>query len=135
LRTVKAVRFVLDQLVRHAIDMNIVKENPVAKTKLMKAERKIGGDADKAIAPENRRLILGKAAEDGPLQKTVITIMMFAGLRSGDEYCKHKLKNICEFFMNKKSAAPIVTDGRCFYFGIFNFAFSMYRLSFAHLPA
>jgi len=84
LRTVKAVRFVLDQLMRHAIDMNIVKDNPVSKTMLMKSDRKISDDNDKALAPEHRRLVLAKADEDGLLQKTVIIIMMFAGLRSGE---------------------------------------------------
>lgn len=90
--TVKSAQFVARQLFAHAVEMNLISENPAAKTKIQRHDRKAREDEMKAIPIEYRSRIL-EAAETQSNIKPIITTLMFSGLRSG-EMIALKWKNI-----------------------------------------
>ena len=112
--TVKSAQFVARQLFGHAVELKLISENPATKTKIQRYERKSREDKMKAIPIEYRSKIL-EAANLQENIKPIITTLMFSGLRSGDEYVKHKQKNICKHFMNEKSGThPCLTESTRF---------------------
>ena len=83
LRTVKAVRNIINQAIKHACEMKILAVNPVLGTKLPKYERVVKEDKVKAIPVELRKQILN-AAQNDAIMKPIIFTLMFTGIRIGE---------------------------------------------------
>ena len=83
LRTVKAIRNIINQAMNHACEMKLLAINPVMGTKLPKHERTVNDEKIKAIPVELRKQILN-AAQNNPTMKPVIFTLMFTGIRIGE---------------------------------------------------
>jgi len=85
LRSVKAVRDILNQAFTHAVELKITTTNPVLGTKTPKASReKPAKDENaKVISKDDRAQIL-QAAENDLRMKTALTVLMFTGMRVGE---------------------------------------------------
>jgi hypothetical protein len=77
------------------------------KVKRPKEERYFGKFLKQAEAIDLFEAVKGHKLELG------VILGAFYGLRRGDEYGKHKLKNICKQTVNETSAVLIVDDGYC----------------------
>ncbi len=85
LSTVKKIKFLLGQFYEFAIDNNYVTTNPVMKTKVRSAERKIydGENRYKALPPAIRQKFI-ESLNHHDFFKPFCMCMMFAGLRIGE---------------------------------------------------
>jgi len=86
-RTVRGVRGCLMQAYDLAIQMGIVETNPATSVKLPRqraAKRKKDGRNEAISATLRTKLLKAAEAEAEPLMKTVVTLLMFTGLRIGE---------------------------------------------------
>lgn len=81
--SVKAARDVLNQAMKHAIEMQLIVTNPVQGAKLPKHDRKIQTEKQKAIPVEVRKRLL-EAAAQSKVMKPIIFTILFVGLRIGE---------------------------------------------------
>jgi integrase len=83
-KTIKDVRLTLNQIMKHAIDMKVITENPVLKTKIIKPMRHVADEAHcKAVSKSIRPKLMAAAAKNAVMHP-IIMVLMFAGLRSGE---------------------------------------------------
>lgn len=84
LASVKKINFLLGQFFEYCVEIDFLKTNPVAKTKLSSRERKVQTTEEyKAIPPDLRKDFL-KALEKSPILKPICYTSLFAGLRIGE---------------------------------------------------
>jgi len=84
-RTLKGVRDTLNQAYTHAVKMKFIAENPVLDTKIPKPPRIMDEEENgKRIIPIHMRTTILEAAETNLPMKTVITVLMFTGMRIGE---------------------------------------------------
>ena len=85
LRTVKAVRDLLNQAFNHAVELKMLLSNPVSSTKLPKASRvKSEQEDNEKVIPRDDRIRILNAAESDVRMKTAITVLLFTGMRIGE---------------------------------------------------
>lgn len=83
LRTIEAVRNLLNQTMQYACQIKMLKENPVRYTRLPKSDRRVGSEEKEALSPDLRKRILEAAAGDEVMRPILITLM-FTGMRTGE---------------------------------------------------
>ena len=83
LRTVKAVRDLLNQALEYACQTKLLRENPVRYARLPKSDRSVGGEEKEALSPKQRKRVL-EAAQDDDVMHPILVTLMFSGLRAGE---------------------------------------------------
>lgn len=83
LRTVKAVRDLLNQALEYACQTKLLNENPVRYARLPKFDRSVSGDEKEALSPELRKRVLDAAKSDEVMYPILLTLM-FTGMRAGE---------------------------------------------------
>lgn len=82
-RSISQIRGTLIQMYDHAIDMQLVENNPARNAKLPKQPRKAGDEDEKVISIVQRVALL-KAAADDPIMGPPVTMLMLTGMRVGE---------------------------------------------------
>lgn len=82
-RTIFLVCGTLIQMYDHAIDMQLVENNPARNSKLLKQRRTVGDEDKKVISIAQREALL-KAAADDPIIGPPVTMLMLTRMRVGE---------------------------------------------------
>ena len=82
-RTVSLIRGALIQMYDHAIDMQLVENNPARNAKLPKQPRMVRDEKEKVISIAQREALL-KAAANDPIMGPPVTMLMLTGMRVGE---------------------------------------------------
>ena len=82
-RTLSAVKITIGQCLKHACEMNLISINPSISAKIPKSERMITEESSKVIEPKQRKILL-EVLENDITMKTMITVLMFTGMRVGE---------------------------------------------------
>ena len=83
LRTVKAVRDILNQALKYAVETRLLTENPIAYSRIPKSDRRVGADEKEPLSPELRKKVL-EAAKNDDIVYPIILTLMFTGMRAGE---------------------------------------------------